>query len=345
MPGGAQLITLFSRQSGVTTGDEQQNEVPILSVLQDTLGDSDPANDRLRQVWVYSYAKPSLWQKSTAILPFFYYSTFKNRKPSGGVPAPLLDLGNPRKGTWRSLTESMLQTGFLDGAGMAFRLTSRSYRSNVGDYRKLHLWQAVTAISAAESTASQRLSSGDIGFPALGARLVLATRPLGGFVSEKYLQVAWERQSHQSSINRGHNWELLRQQAEENGFHFQPLSLAGQKDNFALLWAEQPSPTAAAPQNFNGKFLGISNPFTNKSSCELDHSAQTWNLDSQGNRVTEDAPGARAETMTPLALYALDHPRVPLLLVDFCNPTALGRARECADSQPISRSMSWAWRA
>jgi hypothetical protein len=320
VPGGAQLITLFGRQAGVATGSERQDKVPILSVLQDTLGDSDPANDRFRQVWVYSYAKPTHWQKFTAGLPFFYYSTLKNRNPGGGVPAPFLDLGNPRKGTWRSLTEAMLQTGFLDGAGMAFRLTSRSYRSNVGDYRKLHLWQAVTAISAAESTASQRSSTSDMGFPALGARLVLATRPLGAFVSEKYLQVAWERQSHQSSINRGRNWELLRQQAEENGFRFQPLSLAGQKNNFALLWAEQPSPTAAAPQNFKGQFLGISNSFMHKSSCELNRSAQTQNIDKQGNRVTEDSLDARAEARTPLALYALDHPRVPLLMVDFCNP-------------------------
>jgi hypothetical protein len=320
VPGGAQLITLFGFQAGVATNGEQQDKIPILSVLQDTLGDSDPANDRFRQVWVYSYAKPTHWQKFTAGLPFFYYSTLKNRDPGNGVPTPFLDLGNPRKGTWRNLTEAMLQTGFLDGAGMAFRLTSRSYRSNVGDYRKLHLWQAVTAISAAESTASQRSSTGGIGLPALGARLVLATRPLGGFVSEKYLPAAWERQSQQSSINRGRNWELLRQQAEENGFRFQPLSLAGQKNNFALLWADQPSPTAAAPQNFKGQFLGISNSFMHKSSCELKPSAITQNLDKQDNRVMEDAPDARAETMTPLALYALDHPRVPLLMVDFCNP-------------------------
>jgi hypothetical protein len=324
VPGGAQLMTLFSRQTGVAAGGKQQNEVPILSVLRDTLGDSDPANDRFRQVWVYSYTNPSLWQKFTASVPFFYYSTLKNRKPAGGVPSPFLDLGNPKKGTWRSLTEAMLQTDVLDEFGTTLRLTSRNYRGNVGDYRKLHLWQAVTALSAVESTAGPNLSTSDIGFPALGARLVLATKPLGGLVSEKYLQVAWERQRRQSSINRGHNWELLRQKAEENGLHFQPLSLAGQKDNFALLWAEQPSPKAAAPQNFKGQFLGISNPYTNKSSCKLDRSAQTWRLDSQGYRATDDAPSAGAETMKPLALYALDHPRVPLLLVDFCSPHSPG---------------------
>ena len=319
VPGGSQLITLFGQRTGGGIEGERRNEIPILSVLRDTLGDSDPANDRLRQVWVYSYAEPSLRQKFTASLPFFYHATFKNRAATGGVPAPLLDLGNPRKGMWRGLTEAVLQAQVLDGVGMPLRLTTRSYRGNVGDYRQLHLWQAATALSAAESATGQRVSTSGVEFPVLGARLVLATRPLGGLVSEKYLQAAWENQSHQSSINRGHNWELLRQKAEENRLRFQALSLAGQKDNFALLWAERPSPMEAAPERFNGQFLGISNPFTN-TSCGPDGYAQTWQLDSQGNRVMEDAPGARAATMTPLALYALDHPRVPLLLVDFCNP-------------------------
>jgi hypothetical protein len=126
----------------------------------------------------------------------------------------------------------------------------------------------------------------------------------------------------------------LRQKAEENRLRFQSLSLAGQKDNFALLWAERPSPMEAAPERFNGQFLGISNPFTN-ASCGPDGYVQTWQLDSQGNRVMEDEPGARAATMTPLALYALDHPRVPLLLVDFCNPHRPGAGERCADSRPI----------
>jgi hypothetical protein len=320
VPGGAEIITLFGKQVGGTPEGERQDEIPILSVLRDTLRDSDPANDRLRQVWVYSHAKPSLWQKLTAGLPFFYFSTSKNRTANDGLPAPLLDLGNPRKGMWRNLTEVALQAQVFDGVGMPLRVTTRSYRGNVGDYREMHLWQAATAVSAAESAAGQSASAGGMEFSTLGARLVLATRPLGGLVSEKYLQVAWDRQNEQSSLNRGHNWELLRQKAEENNLRFQPLSLAGQKDNFALLWMERPSPATAAPKTFDGRFLGISNPFTRKSLCQPDAYTQTWHMDSEGNRVTEDRPGASAIPMEPLALYALDHPRVPLLLVDFCNP-------------------------
>jgi hypothetical protein len=320
VPGGAQLITLFGHGTGSETEGERQNEIPILSVLRDTLGDSDPTNDRLRQVWVYSYVNPSLWQKVAAGLPFFYLSAHKNRAPAGELPGPLLDLGNPRKDTWRSLTEVVLQSEVLDGIGMPLKLTTRSFRGNAGDYRKLHLWQAATALSAAESAYNQRASTNAMEFPVLGARLALATRTLGGLVSERYLEVAWQRLSHESNLNRGHNWELLRQKAEDNGLRFQPLSLAGQENNFALLWLEQPLPAEAAAGKFDGKFLGISNPYKDGSSCGQDIYERSFYLNAQGNEVAEGTPGARPATMKPLALYALDYPRVPLLLVDFCNP-------------------------
>lgn len=320
VPGGAQLITLFGRRASPAADITPPSEVPILSVLRDTLGDTDPANDRFRQVWVYSYAKPSVWQKFTASLPFFYHSTIKSHQPGDGAPSPLLDLGNPRKGTWRNLTEALLQVEVLDGIGVPFRLASRSYRENSWNYRNVHLWQASTALSIAESSVGQDPLRGEVEFPVLGARLSLATRPLGGLVSDSYLRVAWENQNHQSSVNRGHNWELLRQKAEENALRFEPLSLAGQKNNFALLWKEQLPAGAASPQQFSKQFLGISNPFKSKRNREQGLFTQTWHLDSQGDRVPEDTPGARAATMQPLALYSLDHPRVPLLLVDFRNP-------------------------
>jgi hypothetical protein len=33
--------------------------MPLLAVFRDTLGDVDSANDRLRQVWVFTYASPA----------------------------------------------------------------------------------------------------------------------------------------------------------------------------------------------------------------------------------------------------------------------------------------------
>ncbi len=42
-----------------------------------------------------------------------------------------------------------------------------------------------------------------------------------------------------------------------------------------------------------------------------------WNLDRQGVMVSAEADDARPVRMIPLAMYGLDHPRTPLLLVDF----------------------------
>ncbi len=44
---------------------------------------------------------------------------------------------------------------------------------------------------------------------------------------------------------------------------------------------------------------------------------ETRYLDSESRPVTPDQTGARAVEMIPLALYGLDHPKIPILLVDF----------------------------
>src|SRR5579884_2613867 len=48
----AQLLTLFC--SGCDRR-ASKSDIPLVSVLRDTLGDSDPKNDRLSYVWLLSY--------------------------------------------------------------------------------------------------------------------------------------------------------------------------------------------------------------------------------------------------------------------------------------------------
>ena len=50
-------------------------------------------------------------------------------------------------------------------------------------------------------------------------------------------------------------------------------------------------------------------------------------LDQDNRPVTPDTPGARPLQMIPLALYGLDHPKIPILLVDF-RDSANPKARE-----------------
>src|SRR4051794_8144856 len=68
VPGGAELITYFQQ---VRTSAES-SEFPLIAVLKDTLGDSDPSNDRLRQIWVFSYRRPGLLRRTAGAIPFLY---------------------------------------------------------------------------------------------------------------------------------------------------------------------------------------------------------------------------------------------------------------------------------
>ena len=64
---GAELLTVFSSLPGST------GEIPLVSVLRDTLGDNDPDNDRLSNVWELTSAPPTVLQHSAAFIPFYYW--------------------------------------------------------------------------------------------------------------------------------------------------------------------------------------------------------------------------------------------------------------------------------
>src|SRR5579871_4213788 len=52
---GAELLTVFAPLPGADDA-----EIPLISVLRDTLGDGEPENDRLRYLWVLTSASPTL---------------------------------------------------------------------------------------------------------------------------------------------------------------------------------------------------------------------------------------------------------------------------------------------
>lgn len=73
LPSGAELITFFE-----TLPDRQ--DFPLLAVLKDNLNDSDPSNDRIRQVWVFTYCQPSVWQRMAGGVPFLYHRAGLDRE-------------------------------------------------------------------------------------------------------------------------------------------------------------------------------------------------------------------------------------------------------------------------
>src|SRR6476661_3939425 len=71
--GGAELITIFAKQSNFSAASGlSTSEMPLVSILKDTLGDDRAENDRLRFVWMLTYTRPSFWQRTAAFVPFLY---------------------------------------------------------------------------------------------------------------------------------------------------------------------------------------------------------------------------------------------------------------------------------
>ena len=67
----AQLLTLVCREC--RTSNPGSHDLPLVSILRDTLGDTDPRNDRVMYVWLLSYKRPNIGQRILSAVPFFYW--------------------------------------------------------------------------------------------------------------------------------------------------------------------------------------------------------------------------------------------------------------------------------
>lgn len=331
---GAELITYFEKlpdEAGTKVG---RNEIPLLAVLKDTLNGSDDSNDRLRQVWIFTYSRPSIFQRIAGGIPFLYRRTGMEGNASAQAPRPVLDMGAPSRGTWSGVALTGVQSHILDPVGVITRLTTHSYGGNLGEYRKTHLWEVLDVLASLTGDAD---GSGGLNLDemqALQARLELKGHLLGGLVGDEYLPRAYAKYLTRRTENRGHNWELLRQAAEENGLYFQPLRLADLPVSFALVWVAQPDVASGVARHFDAQFLNIANPFQSERLQNWTGYSEIWHRNEQGVPVTPDATGARPVRMIPLALYSLDYPRVPFQLVDFRSsgrPRRSEIARKLAD--------------
>ena len=115
----------------------------------------------------------------------------------------------------------------------------------------------------------------------------------------------------------GHNWEMLRQRAEAEGLYFQPLTMPDGRATHVLLWISRSDLATQASRSFNQRFLNIANPWDDARLRNWSGYTQTRYFDSANRPATAATPDARSLEMIPLALYGLDHPKIPALLIDF----------------------------
>jgi hypothetical protein len=186
----------------------------------------------------------------------------------------------------------------LDPNGAIIRSSTRSYRNNLADHRRVHLLEGLAVLSELEDVPEVNSMLNQPELLEMETRLTLAGQPLGGLVTADKLPGAYVKQRTKTEEMRGHNWELLRQRAEANGLYFQPFGDPGSSTH-ALLWIA--TEDLESTRKFDGQFLGIADPFH-------DPRLRRWT----GYREVRDG-----KEMIPLAMYGLEYPKVPLLLADF----------------------------
>jgi len=279
----AQLLTLFS------------HDTPLVAALRDKLG-----SDKITYVWLLTYSKPKLHQRVLSAVPFFYWKVGDgSSKVRKNDIKPLMNIGLPQRSVVSSTFRNVLQWTVLDPLSTPVRASSRAYQNNSHDQERLHLEEAVGYLqSAPVGDGDDQLTEKER--DTVVARLDLRKNLLGDFVDSSRASHFGQNANQEQEANRLRNWELLRHCADKTGLEFQPIDLAGTKNQYAILWfrPEQPAPPIGPRLNPVWKLLNIANPYT------------------ETNR-----PTARV----PLGVYSLTYPRMPLLMIDFRDGTHLKR--------------------
>lgn len=342
---GAELLTIFGRVDGLR--DSRSPEVPLVTVLRDTLGDDNLENDRLRYVWMLTYTQPSMAKRVAAAIPFLYRRV-GNKKNISGPPSPILNLSHAQRATWSKFFWWGVQNAFLDTYGLPLKVSTRTYRQNLQDYRKAHIAETLSILGtyqnmqqhshaeteflatrtepeaerdSLDDTSKSLIDSAPAFTPGemleLRARLLLSQKTFGGLYGPDKFESTVGKYYTKSLDYSSHNWDLLRQQAEADGLYFEPFLMPDGTATHAILWVAKSDLEAQPDRRYSGRFLNISNPWKDQHLRDWTGYSETRYLDGENRRTTSDADGARAVEIIPLALYGLNHPKIPALLIDF----------------------------
>jgi hypothetical protein len=342
---GSELLTIFGRVDGLR--DSNSPEVPLVTVLRDTFGDDNPENDRLRYVWMLTYTQPSMAKRIAAAIPFLYRSV-GNKTNVSGPPSPILNLSHAQRATWSKFFLWGVQNALLDTYGLPLKVSTRTYRQNLSDYRKAHIAQALSVLGTYQNVdqhvrpeseflalrtepEAARVSDNDTLTPLLEfapaftpsemvelrARLLLSQKTFGGLYGPDKYDATVSKYLTKSLDYSGHNWELLRQQAEAEGLYFEPLLMPDGTATHAILWVAKSDLEGQPNRQYGGRFLNISNPWNDPRLRNWRGYSETRYFDRENRLTSADAEGARPLEMIPLALYGLNHPKIPAVLIDF----------------------------
>ncbi len=315
--GGAEIITLFANLKGLTdSAEEKAEEVPLISILRDTLGDEKIENDRLRFVWSLSYAKPSMRQRFSAAVPFLYSGKRNKKEVKDGMPPVLMDLEPVNKDFWDKAFWTVFRSLIIEDFSIPVRAAALQYRANSENYQKSQIARVLAVLSLYEAVEDKKiLNITDL--KDIQARLMLSDKLFGSFMQNENLHRVYKTENKQITGNRGQNWELLRQYAEAQDLYFEPLEMPDRSATHALVWIAKEDLERNKNKSFNGRFLNIKNPWNDKRLKDWKGYEEIRWFDENNRQVEDDAPNAKPKTLIPLALYGLDFPKIPTILVDF----------------------------
>ncbi|HEY5404518.1 MAG TPA: hypothetical protein VIK24_16705 [Pyrinomonadaceae bacterium] len=313
--GGSELLTVSAKLVGVKSESDDQ-WVPLVSILRDTLGDSNRENDRLRYVWPLTYTSPTLKQRLAAAIPFFYTRIGSKQNFSEKPPPAAMDLAAPESDVWDKLFWVALQNILIDPYGTPIKASASTYRKNIEDYRRSHIVRALSVLALYQAVKGE-CAFNESEMAEIQGRLLLTNKIFGGLVDDTNIESYYITKTAKTRDERGHNWELLRQRAESESLYFEPLLMPDGSATHAMLWVSKSDLETKRGASYSGRFLNIANPWTDKRLQNWQGYVQTKYVDAEGQTVENGQPGATAVEMIPLALYGLDFPKIPSLLVDF----------------------------
>ena len=318
--GGADLLTIFGRLRNTGNSlDYRYAETPLVSILIDTLGDNNPENDEIRYIWVLTYTNATFGQKATAFVPFLYMRTTNKKAAGTGPPPPVFDMRPADRGPWKAIFRTIFKKLILNQLGVAARSSILQYQQNTADYRRAAIARALAVLALYQSHKSiqgERLLS-EPELKDMQARLWLTDKSLGWHMQSENLNWVFDKELAKTRDIRNQNWELLRQYSEAQGLYFDPLEMPDGSARHAIVWVDAADIKGNENKKFDSRFLNIKNPWKDSDLASWKGYSQVRWFDEANRQVAPDTPNAKQRTLIPLAVYGLEFPKIPTLLVDF----------------------------
>lgn len=315
--GGSEIITIFANlKNGENSANENFRDVPLVSVLRDTLGDEIPENDRLRYVWMLTYTKPTIGQRIASGVPFFYRRANNKGKVGDDPPPAVMDLNPSDKNMWDKLFWLTFKGLILTQFDTLAQASTLQFRDNRINYQQSAMMRALGVLALYESMEGEKILS-ETEMHDIQARAVLADNLTGSFLKTENLSRVYEKNVVKTRDYRGHNWELLRQYSEAQGLYFEPLKMPDGSATHAMVWVAENDLAASKNKKFESRFLNIKNPWKDGRLTKWKGYKETRFYDEENREVAPETPNAKAKTLIPLALYSLDYPKIPAILIDF----------------------------